>query len=89
LTPTPLPQHVGIIMDGNRRWAKKRLLPAAFGHASGAKRVRVLVETCIRLKIPHLSIFAFSTENWRRPEDEVSALMGLFVSYLQKEVDDI
>jgi len=76
-------------MDGNRRWAKKRLLPAAFGHASGAKRVRVLVETCIRLNIPHLSIFAFSTENWRRPEDEVSVLMGLFVSYLQKEVDDM
>jgi undecaprenyl diphosphate synthase len=76
-------------MDGNRRWAKKRLLPAALGHASGAKRVRVLVETCIRLKIPHLSIFAFSTENWRRPEDEVSVLMGLFVSYLQKEVDDM
>ena len=76
-------------MDGNRRWAKKRLLPAAFGHASGAKRVRVLVETCIRLKIPHLIIFAFSTENWRRPEDEVSVLMGLFVSYLQKEVDDM
>ena len=76
-------------MDGNRRWAKKRLLPAAFGHASGAKRVRSLVEACIRTNIPHLSLFAFSTENWRRPPEEVSVLMNLFASYLQKEVDDM
>jgi undecaprenyl diphosphate synthase len=76
-------------MDGNRRWAKKRLLPAALGHASGAKRVRAIVETCIRLNIPHLSLFAFSTENWRRPPDEVSVLMNLFASYLQKEVDEM
>lgn len=76
-------------MDGNRRWAKKRLLPAALGHASGAKRVRAIVEACIRLNITHLSLFAFSTENWRRPEDEVSVLMSLFASYLQKEVDDM
>jgi undecaprenyl diphosphate synthase len=76
-------------MDGNRRWAKKRLLPAAFGHASGAKRVRTVVEACIRTNISHLSLFAFSTENWRRPADEVSVLMNLFSSYLQKEVDDM
>jgi undecaprenyl diphosphate synthase len=76
-------------MDGNRRWAKKRLLPAAFGHASGAKRVRAVVENCIRSNISHLSLFAFSTENWRRPADEVSVLMNLFASYLQKEVDDM
>ena len=59
-------------MDGNRRWAKKRLLPAALGHASGAKRVRAVVESCIRAQISHLSLFAFSTENWRRPQDEIS-----------------
>ena len=76
-------------MDGNRRWAKKRLLPAAFGHASGDKRVRSVVETCLRSNIEHLSLFAFSTENWRRPADEVSVLMSLFASYLQKEVDDM
>ena len=76
-------------MDGNRRWAKKRLLPAALGHASGAKRVRTIVESCIRLNIAHLSLFAFSTENWRRPPEEVSVLMNLFASYLQKEVDDM
>ena len=76
-------------MDGNRRWAKKRLLPAALGHASGAKRVRAVVESCIRSQIPHLSLFAFSTENWRRPQDEFSVLMGLFATYLQKEVDEM
>jgi len=76
-------------MDGNRRWAKKRLLPAALGHASGAKRVRTIVESCIRSNISHLSLFAFSTENWRRPPEEVSVLMNLFASYLQKEVDDM
>ena len=76
-------------MDGNRRWAKKRLLPAALGHASGAKRVRAVVESCIRCDIAHLSLFAFSTENWRRPPEEVSVLMSLFASYLQKEVDEM
>jgi undecaprenyl diphosphate synthase len=76
-------------MDGNRRWAKKRLLPAALGHASGAKRVRAIVESCIRSEIGHLSLFAFSTENWRRPPEEVSVLMTLFASYLQKEVDEM
>ena len=76
-------------MDGNRRWAKKRLLPAALGHASGAKRVRSIVEACIRYNISHLSLFAFSNENRRPPQEEVSVLMGLFASYLQKEVDDM
>ena len=76
-------------MDGNRRWAKKRLLPAALGHAAGAKRVRAVVEACARANIAHLTIFAFSTENWRRPQEEVMMLMNLFSSYLQKEVDQM
>jgi len=76
-------------MDGNRRWAEKRFMPATFGHVSGAKRVRSLIETCISANIQHLSLFAFSTENWRRPAEEVSVLMNLFVSYLQKEMDDM
>jgi undecaprenyl diphosphate synthase len=76
-------------MDGNRRWAKKRFMPAALGHAAGAKRVRAVVEACAREHIEHLTIFAFSTENWRRPEEEVSMLMNLFSSYLQKEVDQM
>lgn len=82
-----LPRHIAIIMDGNRRWAKKRFMPAALGHAIGAKRVRDIVKTCAEMGVKHLSLFAFSTENWRRPSDEVSSLMNLFMTYLQKEVD--
>ena len=85
-TPTPLPQHIAIIMDGNRRWAKKRFMPAALGHAAGARRVREIVQACAEAGVPYLSLFAFSTENWKRPEEEVSSLMGLFMSYLEKEV---
>jgi undecaprenyl diphosphate synthase len=74
-------------MDGNRRWAKKRFMPAPLGHAAGANRVRDIVRACKDLGVLNLSLFAFSTENWRRPEDEVSSLMGLFMAYLQNEVD--
>ncbi len=76
-------------MDGNRRWAKKRFMPAALGHAAGAQRVRDIVKACAQAGIAQLSLFAFSTENWKRPEDEVSSLMGLFMTYLQKEVDSM
>ena len=76
-------------MDGNRRWAKKRFMPAALGHAAGAKQVREIVKACAEMGVPHLSLFAFSTENWKRPADEVSSLMGLFSTYLQKEVDSM
>lgn len=76
-------------MDGNRRWAQKRFMPAALGHAAGAKQVRNIVQTCAEMGVAHLSLFAFSTENWKRPEEEVSSLMGLFMSYLQKEVDSM
>jgi undecaprenyl diphosphate synthase len=85
----PLPQHIAIIMDGNRRWAKKRFMPAAMGHATGAKRVRDIVKACSEMGIPYLSIFAFSTENWKRPEEEVTSLMGLFMTYLQNEVNNM
>jgi undecaprenyl diphosphate synthase len=84
-----IPRHVAIIMDGNRRWAKKRFMPAALGHAAGAKRVREIVQTCAESGVAYLSLFAFSTENWKRPEEEVSSLMGLFMTYLQKEVDSM
>ena len=85
--PSPLPAHVAIIMDGNRRWAKKRFMPAGLGHAAGARRVREVVRACAESGVSYLSLFAFSTENWKRPEDEVSSLMNLFMGYLQKEVD--
>ncbi len=81
-----LPQHIAIIMDGNRRWAKKRFMPPALGHAAGAQRVRDIVKACAEIGIPQLSLFAFSTENWKRPPDEVSSLMGLFMTYLKKEI---
>jgi len=87
ISPNPsLPQHIAIIMDGNRRWAKKRFMPAALGHAAGAQRVRDIVKSCREIGIPQVSLFAFSTENWKRPEEEVSSLMGLFTTYLKKEI---
>lgn len=87
--PNPQPKHIAIIMDGNRRWAKKRLLPAAVGHAAGARQVREVVKSCVELGVPNLSLFAFSTENWKRPPEEVSSLMSLFMTYLQKEVNSM
>ncbi len=76
-------------MDGNRRWAKNKFMPATVGHAAGAKHVRDIVKACADMGVPHLSIFAFSTENWKRPAEEVSSLMNLFMTYLQKEVDNM
>jgi undecaprenyl diphosphate synthase len=76
-------------MDGNRRWAKARFLPVALGHAAGARRVRHIVQACADRGVRYLTLFAFSTENWARPADEVSSLMGLLALYLQKEVKDM
>ncbi len=73
-------------MDGNGRWAQKRHMPRTVGHAKGAAGVKALVEHCAKLGIKYLTLFAFSTENWSRPADEVSTLMGLFVQYLEKEM---
>lgn len=84
-----VPMHIAIIMDGNRRWARQRSLPKAVGHATGAKRVRTLVEDCTRRGVKWLTLFAFSTENWKRPEEEVTGLMALFLLYLQKEASDM
>lgn len=73
-------------MDGNRRWARQRGLPVALGHANGARQVRKIVQACADRGVRYLTLFAFSTENWRRPQDEVSSLMGLMTLYLQKEI---
>ena len=78
-----LPVHVGIIMDGNGRWAKKRGLPRKLGHREGAQVFRTITRYCSKIGIKYLTVYAFSTENWKRPEDEVGALMGLFKSYRQ------
>ena len=83
------PRHIAIIMDGNGRWAKNRRLPRTLGHVKGAKVVRPLVKSCVERGVTHLTLFAFSTENWRRPPEEVSTLMGLFGQYLEKEVSDM
>jgi undecaprenyl diphosphate synthase len=84
-----VPQHIAIIMDGNRRWAKSLGMPATVGHANGARRVRSIVQACADRGVRYLTLFAFSTENWQRPADEVSSLMGLLAYYLQKEVSDM
>lgn len=81
-----LPRHVAIIMDGNGRWATKRFLPRVTGHAKGVEAVRGIVEACMRRGIAYLTLFAFSSENWRRPAEEVSLLMRLFMSALEREV---
>ena len=85
-TTSAVPRHVAIIMDGNGRWAKKRLLPRFAGHHRGVETVRVTVRTCLERGIEYLTLFAFSSENWRRPPEEVSLLMQLFVRVLKEEV---
>ena len=81
-----VPRHVAIIMDGNNRWAKRRFMPGVAGHKAGVDAVRSVVETSMRHGVEVLTLFAFSSENWRRPQDEVSALMQLFVMALEREV---
>lgn len=81
-----MPNHVAIIMDGNGRWAKKRFLPRIAGHQRGVETVRAMVKACISRGINYLTLFAFSSENWRRPVDEVSFLLSLFVRMLQSEI---
>lgn len=83
-----LPEHIGIIMDGNGRWAKKRSLPRSVGHREGAKTFRKITRYCSDIGIKYLTVYAFSTENWKRPQDEVSALMKLFKSYLNEALED-
>ncbi len=80
-----LPSHIAVIMDGNGRWAKKRNLPRVWGHREGAKSVREITETCAELGIKYLTLYAFSTENWKRPKKEIDFLMKLLKEYLDKE----
>lgn len=84
-----LPQHVAVIMDGNGRWAKKRRLPRIAGHRAGIRAVREAVEACARLGVPYLTLYAFSIENWKRPDTEVKLLMGLLREYLRKEIREL
>ena len=81
-----VPRHIAIIMDGNGRWARKRFMPRVAGHARGLESVRAVVKACVERGVEYLTLFAFSSENWRRPQDEVSFLMQLFMKALRKEV---
>jgi undecaprenyl diphosphate synthase len=83
------PQHVAIIMDGNGRWARSRGMPRPAGHRASVKVVRRVVEECAKRKVRYLTLFAFSSENWRRPADEVGTLMNLFLDALEREVADL
>ena len=83
------PRHVAVIMDGNGRWAKKRFLPRIMGHQRGVKTVRDLIKRCSSYGIEYLTLFAFSSENWRRPPDEVKFLMGLFIEAIKKEMNNM
>ena len=84
-----LPNHIAIIMDGNGRWAQKRGLPRVVGHRNGVESLRDIVKVCNEIKIPVLTVYAFSTENWKRPKEEVDALMNLLVEYVYKEIDEL
>lgn len=84
-----LPAHVAIIMDGNGRWAKKRGLPRSAGHRAGVERVRTIIRMSSDIGIRHLTLYAFSTENWKRPKNEVSTLMKLLLEYMRQELDEL
>lgn len=89
IDPQKLPQHVAIIMDGNGRWAKKRFLPRNAGHKEGAEALRKTIKACVELGIKYLSVYTFSTENWKRPELEVKFLMGFFNMLIRKELKEL
>ena len=84
-----IPKHIAIIMDGNGRWAKSRMMPRTYGHKAGVETIRKVVKEAQRLGIKYLTLYAFSTENWKRPQEEVSALMKLLVTYLRKELREL
>jgi len=83
------PRHIVVVMDGNGRWAKKRYMPRTAGHHAGVKATRNIVEDCVKEQIQVLTLFAFSSENWKRPEQEVSSLMALFITTLQSEIKSL
>ena len=87
--PTAVPTHIAIVMDGNGRWAKKRALPRTAGHAAGAENFRTIASHCKDIGVKYLTVYAFSTENWKRPEDEVTAIMGLLKKYLLQSVEQM
>ncbi|CAN5492575.1 isoprenyl transferase [soil metagenome] len=84
-----MPEHIAVIMDGNGRWAKQRGRPRIFGHRAGADSVRAIIDTCTRLEIKAVTLYAFSTENWKRPENEIKGLMRMLVRYIRKDLREV
>jgi len=84
-----LPRHIAVIMDGNGRWAKQRGKPRIFGHRAGAESVKAIIDTCARLDIKAVTLYAFSTENWKRPKAEISALMSMLKKVLRRELEEV
>lgn len=89
LNPQTIPQHVAIIMDGNGRWAKKRGFPRSAGHRAGTERLHGIIRMSSDLGVKALTLYAFSTENWKRPKEEVNLLMGLFIEYFNREIEEL
>lgn len=89
IDPERLPQHIAVIMDGNGRWARERGKPRIFGHRAGAESVRAIIDTCTRLEIKAVTLYAFSTENWKRPEAEVSGLMSMLKRYIRSDLKEV
>ena len=89
LDMTRIPEHIAIIMDGNGRWAKAKNLPRTMGHKAGVETIRRVIKEADRLGVKYMTLYAFSTENWKRPKEEVSALMKLLVQYLKQEIDEL
>ena len=89
IDPASIPHHIAVIMDGNGRWAKQRGKPRIFGHRAGAESVKAIVDTCARLEIKAVTLYAFSTENWKRPKAEVTGLMSMLKRYLKSELKEI
>ena len=84
-----IPKHIAIIMDGNGRWAKAKKLPRTMGHRAGMKTIKTIVRECGNLGVKYITLYAFSTENWKRPSEEVGALMDLIVEFVEKELDEL
>jgi len=89
IDPTRVPKHVAVIMDGNGRWAKKRRMPRIAGHRAGANAVREVVEAARELEVRYLTLYTFSSENWKRPRKEVNALMSLLRKFMKDELDEM
>ena len=86
INPERIPEHIAIIMDGNGRWAKAKGLPRTAGHQQGVETVKKITEEATRLGVKYLTLYTFSTENWKRPADEIAALMGLIIDHLEEEI---